>query len=155
MSTEETQAPLSLKNLIRQTAPEKWIEFRPGVRFKLRYLTRPQLRKITQECMVSKFDKDSKARINQLDSKLLAKAYIENVVVGWDGVTVRFINSELCPLDVAGLSDAQLDAPLEYSASQIEVLLDQAYELDTFIQEASTDPTLFVNEEERAIEVGN
>jgi len=97
----------------------------------LAFLGKDALSKIRNKSTITKFDKKTRQPIEELDSDLFTKLYIEAVVKGWAGLKYKYL-SELIPVD---LSTVDPEEALEYSQDNAQVLLKHSGEFDTWVAE--------------------
>lgn len=123
------------------------VEFRDGIIFKLRYVPRADLNKISRSCIIHKYNAETKQREPQLDPKRFANEFCARAVVGWEGITVKSL-SKLIAIDQNNLTEAQRNETIEFSHENLVELVTASYDLDNFLQESACDIGLFNIEKE-------
>ena len=118
------------------------VEYRDGIMFKLRYISRHTLSKLSQSCLIWKFNDKTRVRQQQLDTERFAEEFCKKSVVGWEGVTPRKLAS-LMPLDLTKVPVEQQDAEMPFDLANLLVMLKHAYDLDTFLQDNAVDIKVF------------
>lgn len=103
-----------------------------GVRFKLKYVDKTTMTKLNGQFTEVKFNPRSHQKEEELNVEGLRKRICEIGVVGWEGVTPRWL-STVMPIDVEEVED--LDEPIEFNQKNLNELCDVAYGLDAWIFE--------------------
>jgi len=109
------------------------IEFRDGIIIELRYVSRSVISKMSRECTVMKYDPKSRVREPQIDGKKFSEVFTRAAVVGWEGVTPRSI-ATLIAVDLSKIKPEDLDKPLPFTAEDFAFIMENAYELDNWLQ---------------------
>jgi hypothetical protein len=118
------------------------VEYKEGIRFIIRYVSRSSLMRLSRDCLTWKYDEKAKGRTQQLDNDRFAESFCRRCVVGWSGVTPHTL-SKLIPLDLSKIDAAQRDEPLDFDFANLLVLVKNAYELDSFLQDTAVDIKVF------------
>lgn len=118
-----------------------WVSFK-DLRFKIRYVSRATMQAIADQCSGAEFVPGANAgqRVRKLDTDALMRTLTTTIVKGWDGVTLRSLQ-RLMVLDIPSGTD--LDAPVEFTEENLLSVVASAHDLDGFLQECATDPSLF------------
>lgn len=159
METNETktEAPaLDLTNidsLVLKGNLETEVEYKNGLRIKLRYVSRAALSRMLNSCLTPKWDPKTRKSTPQLDNDKFVEQFCATTVLGWTGATIRVLSS-LMPLDLSKVPNDKLDAEVPFTQSNLVALIKNALDLDEFLQNASTDVANF-NIEQRRNELGN
>jgi hypothetical protein len=135
---------MKLKDLIRKDTDTltATVEYRHGLKLKLRYVSRAELVRISRESTILKYDEKVKGRVPSLDGVKFAGLFCAAAVVGWEGATPETLAS-MMPLDLSTLTKEQRGAEIEFSVEQLQFLLENTFELETFIQDAALDVRTF------------
>ena len=90
------------------------------------YISRETLQKIRNKCLVSKFDKRSHQLKEEVDDKLFLKLYVEQVISGWKGLKMKYLES-LLPVEIPDNSPEELEYTEENALTlmQNSVIFDQ------------------------------
>lgn len=140
------EAPIDIKSLIAD-APEAWIKHEgSGMEFKLRFTNRTAITKIFERNSVHTYDPKLKARVPKVNQEKAMDELIRTRVLDWRNVTLRQLR-EYLPIPQR-LSDSVLDKPLPFDHEQLQAVLMQSAELDTWIQDSLVNPRLFSDIEE-------
>jgi hypothetical protein len=119
-----------------------WVEFREGMQFQLRYISRSDLTRLAENCKTWKFSHDHKTKAQQLDHEEFTKKFCARAIVGWKGVTPRSLANTI-PIDLTKFTEEQLDAPIDFEQENLVSLIKGAYQLDDFLQDCATDIKVF------------
>lgn len=123
---------MNLKDLLVE---EKTINIdypgREGFSLTLAYLGKETLNKLRKKATITQINKKTRKPEEELDSDLFSKFYIQAVVKGWTGLKYAYL-VELLPIEEA---DLDLEAELEYSEENAQVLLKNSTEFDSWIAE--------------------
>ena len=83
---------MELKSLI---ADNKSIELEypdmPGFKLTVNYISKDELRKITQKAKTIGFDKRTHSPTETVDNDLFIKIYVSKALTGWSGLTVDYL----------------------------------------------------------------
>jgi len=139
---------------VRQHELTATVGFQGELRFKIRYLNRLTLREIGEKCTFMDYDRNEKARKQQMDFKKFSKMLCEAILVGWEGVTLRAL-SKLMALDLEVLPKDRLDEQIPFALDEAQVLVEKIPELDAFLQTAALDISLFQSLPRMEAEMGN
>lgn len=103
-----------------------------GVKFKLNYIDKAEMSKLNGQFTKSKFNPKTHQKEEDLDIEGLRKRICELGVVGWEGVTPRWL-ATLMPIDMDAVESP--DEEIEFSLDELEELTSSAYGLDGWIFE--------------------
>lgn len=134
--------PIDVTKLVRRDSAsmQATVEYE-GIKFTIRYLTRAKLGAISQDCLFKKYDPGTKSRVQELDRPKFLKKLVNEIVVGWSGLTPRTLAS-ITPEFVAPDKD-RLDEEIPYSVEQLVLLLEICFGLTEFIEKMATDANVF------------
>lgn len=118
------------------------VEYRDGIKFKLRFISRSTLSRIGQLCVVWKYNDKTRQRQQHLDNDKYAAEFCRQAVIGWEGVTLRKL-ANLMPLDLSQVPAEDQDKDLPFDVDNLLVLVKNAYELDNFLQDTAVDIKMF------------
>lgn len=146
--------PIDINNLIKKDTADliQWVEFKQGIKLKLRYVSRQKLLQISKASEELKWQGPRKGRMPEMNSDKFTKLFVEAAVLDWEGVTPLSIGS-IVPTDLSEVPSAEIDKAIPFSHEALSTLAKNAYELDNFIQEASMDLSTFKSDYED--ELGN
>ena len=120
-----------------------WAEYRDGFRVELRYVPREHLRRISERCKVSDWDKRTHQSTEKSDGRKWAKEFAKDVFVNWAGLTPEVLKT-LVEMDEYPTTDTP------FSVEDAEEILFHAYDFDLWAQQLSADLAAFVAVEEAA-----
>lgn len=127
---------ISLKSVL---APAREIEVEfpgyEGFKLKIAFLSREEVAKIRKKCTVSKFDRDLRRPMEQLDGDLFVDTYVPAVLKGWTGLKYSYLQ-ELILVDIP--AEVSLDDTLEYTAENAVVLMKNSSEVDNFVTDVTS-----------------
>lgn len=136
---------INLEALIRKDTANLTtrIEIGNGASIEIRYLSREDLVRISRSALIWKASSGGKGGREQVvDPDLFTKAFIEKVVCGWTGMTLRCL-LDYIPLDLSSVPVDQLDAPLPYSPEQMALIIRNSYNIDNLLQDSACNIRLF------------
>ena len=103
-----------------------------GFNLQLAFLSKETLTKLRKKSMVTTINKKTRKPEEDLDSDLFTKFYIQAVIKGWSGLKYKYL-LDLIPMNEDSIPD--MEAELEYSESNAEVLLKNSTDFDSWIAE--------------------
>ena len=124
-----------------------WAEFKPGLSFLIRFISRSELQQLSRLCTTNKYNQDTHQREPRLDSEKFLPKFINRVVKGWKGLTPKVL-ADLIPVDMTKIPPQHHDAEIAYDPQQMIVLVNKCFDLDTFLNRVSTDLTWFRDADE-------
>ena len=148
---ETTKQTVDLAALINTEAKLATVEYVQGLFFVLRYVGKAQLRNIAQACTINRFDKKTKQRVQDIDHKAFAKSFARTAVADWKGATPERL-SQIVPMNLEALGEDAKQQEIPFSIDHLMLVIENALDLDGFIQEQSTDLTLFQPNQEDELE---
>lgn len=119
----------------------------PGLRdfkVKLNYVTRDELVKIRKKATSTKINKRTRQPEDDVDSDLFQQLYIERIIKGWSGLTLKHL-ATLVPMDLAGHKE---DEELPFSQDSAELLMKNSSEFDSFVTDTLEDIANFTKANE-------
>ena len=134
VKTEDQAAPvLSLKSLM---TPSKTVEFDypglEGFKVSLCYLAREELVKLRTRCVTNVFNRKTRGYEEQMDDEKFLSEYTKAVIKGWSGFKIGFAKNMLL---LGDLSPAQEKQELDFTQENIEVLMKNTNDFDTWVTE--------------------
>lgn len=137
------EAKIDLASVLKKTvAPTMWVEYKEGIFFEFRFMSKSRFRQMAEECTDMKYNSQTKAREPKMDTDRFMKKFLAMAVANWRGVTIDSI-SRIAEIDLEGYSEKQRKQPMDFSLTELQKLIDMVYELDPFIQSAVTDIRTF------------
>lgn len=122
------------------------MEYRDGIHFILRFVSRAQLKKLSDDATTYRYNPKTRVREATMDQDRFVESFVKLAVAGWEGVTPRTL-SRVAEVDLSDVPENQMDAPIPYDHDSMVMLFNDAYEVDNTIQEfvmdiKNFDPTL-------------
>lgn len=133
--TVKKEAPkaVSLKSLM---TPSKTVEFDypgcEGFKVKLCYLAREELMKLRTRCVNQVFNKKTRSYEEEMDDEKFLEEYTKAVIKGWSGFKLGYAKNMLL---LGDLTPEQEQTDLEFTQENVEVLMKNSGDFDTWITE--------------------
>jgi hypothetical protein len=131
---------MNLKDLV---LPEKTISFDfPGFddfKVDLTFLAKEEIVKLTKESTKTTYDKKSRQPVEQFDSDKFLSLYSNRVIKGWTGLKLKYLK-ELILINPEG---QDLEAELEYTPENAELLLKNSNIFDNWVSDVTGDLSNF------------
>jgi hypothetical protein len=144
MDTKEntTPASINLDSLIAKDNLEAVVEFRNGLKFKVRFVTKVALNNLAKSCTTYKWDQRAKSRVPQLSVDAFVEQFCALAVKDWEGATLKVLQT-LAPISTKGMSEEQVNSSLPFSQANLVTLMKNSTDLDEFLQNVCTDINVF------------
>ena len=133
--TVKKEAPkaVSLKSLM---TPTKTVEFDypgcDGFKVKLCYLAREELMKLRTRCVSQVFNKRTRGYEEKMDDDKFLTEYTSAVIKGWSGFKLGYAKNMLL---LGDLTPEQEESELDFSPENVEVLMKNSGDFDTWVTE--------------------
>jgi len=127
---------MQLKNLMMDTK-SVWMDF-PGLEgftVEVTNLSRKELTGLRKRCTSNKFDRKSRQINESLDEDKFVKEFAHAVLKNWKGLTVEHLETLL----LINTEDQDLQAEVEFSEENAEILVTNSAEFDTWLNEVVFD----------------
>lgn len=108
----------------------------PGLMLNLCFLSRDELIKIRKKATKTKFDRKTRAPIDEVDDDVFLRLYVDAIVKGWKGFKLKYL-VQLMPVDPAGFKD--LEDELGFSADNAFALMKNSPDFDSFVSDTTGD----------------
>lgn len=110
-----------------------WIDFPgcPGFSVEVANLSRKELTGMRKKCISQKFDRKSRQLVEELDEEKFVKEFTRGTIKNWKGLTLEYLET----LMLIELGDQDLNAEVEYSLENAEVLVSNSTEFDTWLND--------------------
>lgn len=125
-----------LKNLMVDTKAA-WVEY-PGLRgfeVEVANIPRAQLIKLRKSCMITKFDRKTKAPVETLDEEKFVAEFTKAAIKNWKGFKFSYLE-QLVLADISG-QDPEQEIP--YSQEDAELLVSNSADFDSWLNDAVFD----------------
>ena len=103
------------------------------------YVSREELQKIRNKCLITKFDKKTRQVQESVDDKLFLQLYVNKVIRGWKGLKLKYLQ-ELVLVD---LGTVDPESELEYTEENALQLMQSSIPFDTWITNVVSDISFF------------
>ena len=124
---------VSLKSLM---TPSKTVDFEyPGCEgfiVSLCYLAREELMKLRNRCVKQQFNRKTRSYEEKMDDDKFLEEYTKAVIKDWKGFKLGFAKNMLL---LGELSPAQEKQELEFTQENVEVLMKNSNDFDTWVTE--------------------
>jgi len=125
--------PVSLRSLM---TPSKTVEFEypgcDGFIVSLCYLAREELMKLRNRCVKQVFNRKTRSYEEQMDDEKFLSEYTKAVIKGWKGFKIGFAKNMLL---LGELTPVQEKQELDFTQENIEVLMKNSNDFDTWVTE--------------------
>jgi len=139
---------MELKKLVVDSKA-MWIDFGglEGFSVEVANLSRKELTGLRKKCTTTKFNRRSRVAEEVLDEDKFVTAFSKASVKDWKGLTLGHLET-LILIDTDG---QDLEAAVEYTEENAEVLVAQSSEFDTWLNEVVFDLENFRSEPKRTV----
>ena len=138
-----SDSPVSLSSLM---TPSKTVTIDfpgySGMSVDLCYLAREELMKLRNRCTKQVFNKKTRSYEDQMDDDKFLEEYTKGVIKGWKGFKLGYAKNMLL---LGELSPEQEESELEFTQENIEVLMKNSPDFDTWVTEMVGDLENFTN----------
>ena len=130
---KETPKAVSLKSLM---TPSKTVEFDypgcEGMKVSLCYLAREELLKLRSRCVQQVFNKKTRSYEEKMDDDTFLTEYTKSVIQNWKGFKLGFAKNMLL---LGDMTPADEEKELEFTQENVEVLMRNSQDFDTWVTE--------------------
>ena len=130
---QETPKAVSLKSLM---TPSKTVEFDypgcEGMKVSLCYLAREELLKLRSRCVQQVFNKKTRSYEEKMDDDTFLTEYTKSVIQNWKGFKLGFAKNMLL---LGDMTPADEEKELEFTQENVEVLMRNSQDFDTWVTE--------------------
>ena len=138
-----SDSPVSLASLM---IPSKTVTIDfpgySGTTVDLCYLAREELLKLRKKCVTSKFDKKTRQPEEVLNEEKFLVEYCSAVIKGWSGFKLGYAKNMLL---LGDLTPEQEESELDFSPENVEVLMKNSGDFDTWVTETVGDLANFTS----------
>ena len=136
MNEIEKKDPVKAVSLKTLMTPSKTVEFEypgcDGFNVSLCYLAREELMKLRNRCTKQVFNRKTRSYEEQMDDDRFLVEYTKGVIKGWSGFKISFAKNMLL---LGDLTPEQEQQELEFTQENIEVLMKNSNDFDTWVTE--------------------
>ena len=130
---KETPKAVSLKSLM---TPSNTVEFyypgNEGMKVSLCYLAREELLKLRSRCVQQVFNKKTRSYEEKMDDDTFLTEYTKSVIQNWKGFKLGFAKNMLL---LGDMTPADEEKELEFTQENVEVLMRNSQDFDTWVTE--------------------
>tara|TARA_X000001036_G_C20231005_1_gene623878 strand:- start:68 stop:514 length:447 start_codon:yes stop_codon:yes gene_type:complete len=130
---KEATKAVSLKSLM---TPSKSVEFDypgcEGFKVTLCYLAREELMKLRNRCVTQQFNKKTRGYEEKMDDDKFLEEYTKAVIKGWAGFKLGYAKNMLL---LGDMTPEDEEKELEFSQENVEVLMKNSNDFDTWVTE--------------------
>lgn len=110
-----------------------WVEY-PGLRgfeVEIANISRQHLISLRKKCMITRFDRKTKAPIEELDEVKFVSEFTKATVKNWKGLKTSYLEDLL----LVDLSDQDPDAEIPFSLDDAEALVSNSGDFDSWLND--------------------
>lgn len=134
--TEQKKTPVNAVSLKSLMTPSKTVNFDypgfDGFSVELCYLAREELVKLRGRCVSQVFNRKTRSYEEQMDDDKFVTEYTKAVIKGWKGFKLGYAKHLLL---LGDLSEEQEAQELEFTQENVEVLMKNSGDFDTWVTE--------------------
>ncbi len=135
-TVKKETAPATAVSLKSLMTPSKTVEFDypgcEGFKISLCYLAREELVKLRNRCVTQVFNKKTRSYEEEMDDDKFLEEYTKAVIKGWKGFKLGYAKNLLL---LGELTPEQENTELEFTQENVEVLMRNAGDFDTWVTE--------------------
>ena len=135
-TVKKETAPATAVSLKSLMTPSKSVEFDypgcEGFKISLCYLAREELVKLRNRCVTQVFNKKTRSYEEEMDDDKFLEEYTKAVIKGWKGFKLGYAKNLLL---LGELTPEQENTELEFTQENVEVLMRNAGDFDTWVTE--------------------
>ena len=134
--TEQKKTPVNAVSLKSLMTPSKTVNFDypgfDGFSVELCYLAREELVKLRGRCVSQVFNRKTRSYEEQMDDDKFVTEYTKAVIKGWKGFKLGYAKHLLL---LGDLNEEQESQELEFTQENVEVLMKNSGDFDTWVTE--------------------
>ena len=126
-----------------------WVEHPAyeGLEIELVNLSRPELTALRKRCVTTKFDKNTRKPVEELNEEKFIAEFTKATIKNWKGFKYKYLE-ELMLVD---LSSVDPEKNLEYSQENAKTLITNSGEFDTWVNDTVFDLDNFRTKSEKPV----
>jgi hypothetical protein len=126
-----------------------WVEHPAyeGLEIELVNLSRPELTALRKRCVTTKFDKNTRKPVEELNEEKFIAEFTKATIKNWKGFKYKYLE-ELMLVD---LSSVDPEKNLEYSQENAKTLVSNSGEFDTWVNDTVFDLDNFRTKSEKPV----
>ena len=124
-----------------------WIEHPAyeGLEIELVNLSRPELTALRKRCLTTKFDKNTRKPVEELNEEKFIAEFTKATIKNWKGFKLKYLED----LMLVDLSTVDPEKELEYSQENAKTLITNSGEFDTWVNDTVFDLDNFRTESKK------
>ena len=125
---------LNLSDIVSKNPNSSFVTYDESrnVSFELKFIDKKELNRLNQQFTKMQFNPKTQQREEQLDVDALRKEICRLGVIGWKGITLRWLIDQV-PIDPAAIEGKDLDEEIDFSQDNLNFLCDKLYGIDNWI----------------------
>lgn len=114
-----------------------WVEYPAyeGFEIELVNLSRPELTALRKRCVSTKFDKNTRKPVEELNEEKFISEFTKATIKNWKGFKLKYLEDFM----LVDLSNVDPEKELEYSQENARLLITNSAEFDTWVNETVFD----------------
>jgi hypothetical protein len=110
-----------------------WVEYPAyeGFELELVNLARPELTALRKRCLTTKFDKNTRKAVEELNEEKFISEFTKATIKNWKGFKLKYLEDFM----LVDLSNVDAEAELPYSQESAKLLITNSSEFDTWVNE--------------------
>lgn len=127
---------MQLSDLLVDTK-SAWVEYPAfsGFEIELVNLSRPELTALRKRCVSTKFDKQTRKPVEELNEEKFIEEFTKATIKNWKGFKLKYLETFM----LVDLSKVDPEAELPYSQDNAKLLVTNSAEFDTWVNEVVFD----------------
>lgn len=111
-----------------------------GFKVKLRYMSKDLQEDIRKKATILGFDNRTNAPVEKLDDDLFYKLYVQNALIGWSGLKLKYLDS-MVPVNFPAGTDLEQELP--FSEENALMLVKNSTNFDVWLTKTINDVAVF------------
>ena len=127
---------MQLSDLLVDTK-SAWVEYPAfsGFEIELVNLSRPELTALRKRCVLTKFDKQTRKPVEELNEDKFIEEFTKATIKNWKGFKLKYLETFM----LVDLSKVDVESELPYSQDNAKLLITNSAEFDTWVNETVFD----------------
>ena len=127
---------MQLSDLLVDTK-SAWVEYPAfsGFEIELVNLSRPELTALRKRCVLTKFDKQTRKPVEELNEDKFIEEFTKATIKNWKGFKLKYLETFM----LVDLSKIDVESELPYSAENAKLLVTNSAEFDTWVNDTIFD----------------
>lgn len=126
-----------------------WVEHPAyeGLEIELVNLSRPELTALRKRCVTTKFDKNTRKPVEELNEEKFIAEFTKATIKNWKGFKLKYLED----LMLVDLSSVDPEKELEYSQENAKTLVTNSGEFDTWVNDTVFDLDNFRTKSKKSV----